>query len=285
MRCSAPRRLATLPLVAVLAIVPTAGQAESGGPDDGPVSHTKESADPSEPSGSAAVARADASEAEEEGSESVEREALLSLVGDAAAGAIKAVMCGGCHGPDGNALAPIFPHLAGQRSDYVAKQLRDFKSGRRLDPIMAGMVVALSDQDIVDVAAHFERQQIRRGIGEPGPAARGKRIYREGRPETGVVPCIGCHGPNGEGFNGSIEGGFPALGGPGRDYLMKQLQSFRSGTRTNDWNGIMQLVASRLSDRDMAALTAYLVSLPRTPVQDARDIPPDDAGAAENVLP
>ena len=185
------------------------------------------------------------------------------LVGDPAAGATKAVVCGACHGPDGNALIPLFPNLAGQRSDYIAKQLHDFKAGQRVDPVMAGMAATLSDQDIADIAAHFESGTIKPGTGAPTLAAAGEQIYRKGRPETGLLPCIGCHGPNGEGANGAIDGGFPAVGGQNSDYLMKQLQSFRTGSRANDWKGIMQIVASRLSDEDIAALIAYVNSFPQ----------------------
>ncbi|MBW2693575.1 MAG: cytochrome c4 [Deltaproteobacteria bacterium] len=185
------------------------------------------------------------------------------LVGDPAAGATKAAVCAGCHGPDGNALAPIFPNLAGQRSDYIAKQLHDFKAGQRVDPVMAGMAAMLSDQDIADVAAYFESGTPNSGSGDPMLVAAGERIYRKGRPEIGLLPCIGCHGPNGKGANGAIDGGFPALGGQNPDYLMKQLQSFRGGSRANDWKGIMQIIASRLSDEDIAALIAYVNSLPQ----------------------
>jgi len=185
------------------------------------------------------------------------------LVGDPATGATKAAVCGACHGPDGNALVPMFPNLAGQRSDYIAKQLHDFKAGHRVDPVMAGMVAMLSDQDIADIAVHFESGTVNPGTGTPTLAAAGEQIYRKGRPEIGLLPCIGCHGPNGQGANGAIDGGFPAVGGQNPDYLMKQLQSFRAGSRANDWKGIMQTIASRLSDEDIAALIAYVNSLPQ----------------------
>ena len=185
------------------------------------------------------------------------------LVGNPANGATKSMVCGGCHGPDGNAPVPMFPKLAGQRSDYVAKQLHDFKSGQRVDPVMAGMAAMLSDQDIADVAAHFESIAVNPGTSDPALAELGERVYRMGRTEIGLLPCIGCHGPSGEGANGAIDGGFPAIGGQNPDYLVKQLQSFRAGSRANDWKGIMQVIASRLSDEDIAALAAYVISLPK----------------------
>ena len=70
--------------------------------------------------------------------------------GDAEAGKTKAAMCTACHGADGNSPAPNFPKLAGQHADYISKQLKEFKSGERTDATMNGMVMALSDQDMVE---------------------------------------------------------------------------------------------------------------------------------------
>jgi cytochrome c553 len=186
------------------------------------------------------------------------------LVGDATAGAAKSAVCGGCHMPDGNAVAPAWPKLAGQRADYIAKQLQDFRQGRRTDPIMSGMVLPLTKQDTLDLAAHFSRQRIRVGAGNPELAAIGERLYVEGRGEDGLAPCIGCHGPRGEGFSGSIPGGFPALGGQNKYYVVKQLRAFRSEARSNDWGGIMRFVAGALADEDIEALTEYLIGLQRS---------------------
>ncbi|MBW2289523.1 MAG: cytochrome c4 [Deltaproteobacteria bacterium] len=198
------------------------------------------------------------------GPEAAAAEPPPKLVGDPAKGATSAALCAACHGADGNAPVPMFPKLAGQRSDYVAKQLRDFKAGHRVDPMMTGMAAMLSDQDIVDVAAHFESGTVNRVPGDPVLVEAGQQIYRKGRPEIGLLPCIGCHGLNGEGANGAIDGGFPAVSGQNPAYVVKQLESFRAGSRANDWKGIMQIVASRLSDDDIAALSVYLNSLSRS---------------------
>ena len=77
------------------------------------------------------------------------------FAGDAAAGKAKTAMCAACHGAAGISAIPTYPNLAGQKAAYLAKQLRDFKSGARKDPIMAPMVMALSDTDIDNVAAYF----------------------------------------------------------------------------------------------------------------------------------
>jgi cytochrome c553 len=67
-------------------------------------------------------------------------------------------VCAACHGQDGNSQSPDYPKLGGQYPDYIAKALRDYKSGARKNPIMAGFAATLSDKDIDDVAAYFATQ-------------------------------------------------------------------------------------------------------------------------------
>jgi cytochrome c553 len=78
-----------------------------------------------------------------------------AFAGDAAAGKDKSMMCAACHGTEGISAIPIYPNLAGQKEAYLAKQLHDFKSDKRNDPTMKGMVAALSDEDIADLAAYY----------------------------------------------------------------------------------------------------------------------------------
>ena len=78
---------------------------------------------------------------------------------DSAAGAQKSAACVACHGVGGNSSIPLWPKLAGQHAAYLEKQMKDFRDGRRKDPIMAPMAAALSDTDIADIAAYFAGQQ------------------------------------------------------------------------------------------------------------------------------
>jgi cytochrome c553 len=85
--------------------------------------------------------------------------AAPALAADAAAGKEKAAMCVACHGEGGNKpLAPDYPKLAGQPADYLVKALRDYKSGKRKNPVMAPMAQTLSKKDMQDVAAYFASQ-------------------------------------------------------------------------------------------------------------------------------
>lgn len=80
--------------------------------------------------------------------------------GDAEAGRNKAQPCAACHGPTGNeSVDPTYPRLAAQHEDYLAKALRDYKTGARTNAIMAGFAATLSEEDILDLAAFFAAQE------------------------------------------------------------------------------------------------------------------------------
>ena len=182
--------------------------------------------------------------------------AAAIYAGDVAAGKNKAVACAACHGADGNSLVPMYPSLAGQSANYIAKQLADFKSGNRNDPVMAGMVAALTKEDMNDLAAFFAVQEIKAGTGESNEA--GHKLYFGGDAAKGITACIACHGVSGKGMK---QAGFPSITGQGKDYLKKQLTSFRDGSRGNDNNGIMRNIAIKLSDADIEAVAQYITSL------------------------
>jgi cytochrome c553 len=179
--------------------------------------------------------------------------------GDAAAGQTKSAMCAACHGATGSKTTlPTYPTLAGQHASYIAKQLADFKSGARMDPIMMGMVAALSEQDMADIAAYFASQAASVGSADAEKAAAGKKIYEGGDKVKGVSACMACHGPSGAGNPGAA---FPGLGGQNKDYVVKALKDFRSGTRSNDLNGMMRDIAAKMSDSDIDNVAEYIVGL------------------------
>lgn len=78
-----------------------------------------------------------------------------SAGGDAAAGKQKAVLCASCHGAQGISHSPLWPNLAGQKAAYLEKQLKDFRSGKRQDPMMMPLAKALSDEDIANLATYY----------------------------------------------------------------------------------------------------------------------------------
>lgn len=172
-------------------------------------------------------------------------------------------VCAACHGPDGNSVAPANPKLAGQFSEYLYKQLRNFKAqdgkkAERENPIMAGMVANLSDTDMRNVAAYFSGQKLRGDVArDKNLAAAGQKLYRGGNAATGVVACAGCHGPSGAGV--PIE--YPHIAGQYAEYTESQLKAFRSGARANDPNGMMRGVTARMTDEEIKAVAQYVAGL------------------------
>jgi cytochrome c553 len=179
--------------------------------------------------------------------------------GNAKAGQEKAQACFACHGVNGNATNPLWPKLAGQNAGYIVKQLKDFKSGKqRTDPLMAGQVASLSEQDMEDLAAFFAAQKPTVGKADELTFEMGQRIYRGGNKATGVSACMACHGPTGA---GNPPARFPMLSGQNADYSAKQLKAFRAGERSNDAGKMMQNIAGNMTDKEIAAVTSYMQGL------------------------
>ena len=178
--------------------------------------------------------------------------------GDAEAGQAKAAMCFACHGTDGNSIAPNFPNLAGQGEKYMVKQLHDFKANdARKDSTMIGMVAALSDQDMENVAAFFSAQKLKVASTDKVNTL-GQNIYRGGITSAKIPACMACHGPDG---SGNPAAGYPALSGQKAAYVVKQLKAFRSGERKNDAAKMMRNVALRMTDAEIEAVASYINSL------------------------
>jgi cytochrome c553 len=184
--------------------------------------------------------------------------AALADTGDPEAGAQKAVVCGACHGMNGNSVNPEWPNLAGQHASYIAAQLELFKQGVRNNVIMAPNAMILGEQDMADLGAYFARQP-RQGLeADPSLVARGEQLYRGGDATRDLPACIACHGPQGQ---GNAPARYPALRAQHSLYTYTQLKAYASGERKAAGNEIMQFVAARLSDEDMRSVASYLQGL------------------------
>jgi cytochrome c553 len=179
--------------------------------------------------------------------------------GDPAKGqAIVGKVCAACHGFDGNSFLAANPSLAGQHEEYLLKQLSEFKSGARSNPVMAGMVANLSADDMRNVAAYYASQTPKQiGAKDKDLVAQGRKLYRGGNAANGVAACSGCHSPNGAG----IPAQYPRLASQHADYVATQLKAFRAGERANDPGQMMRSTAGKLSDKDIAALAEYISGL------------------------
>jgi cytochrome c553 len=179
--------------------------------------------------------------------------ALLSAAAsaqDADAGRTKAAPCVACHGPEGNSPTPLIPILAGQSARYIYLELRDMKEGRRAVAAMTPIVQGLSKDDMLDLGAFFAAQRPRDTGFKTDPA----KVTR-GQAKAAETLCTMCHLG---GMKGQNE--VPRVAGQHHDYVVKQLQDFKAGRRTND-AGTMSSVSKTLSDEDMDALANYSATL------------------------
>ena len=182
--------------------------------------------------------------------------ATLYADGDAARGL---PACVSCHGAAGNSTISINPKLAGQHESYIYKQLVDFTTPQRNQPVMTTYAKMLSDADKKNIAAYLGTQ-----LSKPGAAKNkdtidlGKKIYRGGIASKQVAACASCHGATGNG----IPVQYPRIAGQHQDYTVAQLTLFRSTKADARKNSAqMHTIAARMSDDEIAAVADYIAGL------------------------
>ncbi|OOR92951.1 cytochrome C [Moraxella caviae] len=186
--------------------------------------------------------------------------------------AIVEANCAACHGANGVSVAPAQPNLGGQNVKYLYKQLVDFKTQARRNGIMEAQLAGLTQQDLANVAGYYAAQAPwTPGYGNKATYVAAQKLYLGGDKNRGIIPCAGCHDPKGAGNEWAA---FPRIGGQHATYLATQLKMFRAAGRedeglmadqyrTNDSakkdeKGMMQIVAAKLSDRDIKILSEFL---------------------------
>ncbi|MEY3999125.1 MAG: hypothetical protein RLY60_1937, partial [Pseudomonadota bacterium] len=170
--------------------------------------------------------------------------------------AIVAGVCAACHAADGNSMIPANPKLAQQHPEYILKQLQEFKSGKRANPVMMGFASQLSPEDMRNVAYFVASKAATPGFAkEKETVALGEKIYRGGIADRQIAACAGCHGPNGSGMPAQ----YPRLSGQHADYTVSQLTQFRDGVRKNSVQ--MTQVAAKMNDREIKAVSDYIAGL------------------------
>ncbi len=158
-----------------------------------------------------------------------------------------------CHGSEGESSSEIFPRLAGQHSQYIAKQLENFKTGKRKSTAMADMSARLQSDEMLALGLYFENK-----TAPPEPvkdtelAAVGRYIFNVGNRFSGVPACASCHGKDGLGT-----ASLPRLAGQYASYVETQLKLFSQRERTND-NAVMHAVVNKMSPLEMAAVAEYV---------------------------
>jgi cytochrome c553 len=161
-----------------------------------------------------------------------------------------------CHGAAGESSSPVFPRLAGQNAAYVARQLADYRSGKRRSTTMQPMVEGLTPDDFKALGVYFaSRPTMGYDVPDPDLAQMGRFIFLRGNPYSGVASCATCHGANAHGTET-----LPRLAGQHAQYTENQLKQFNTRERTND-NAVMHGIASKLTELELKAVSAYISGL------------------------
>lgn len=172
--------------------------------------------------------------------------------------------CMACHAADGGGQAAAgFPRLAGLPQAYLRKQLDDFASGTRINATMQPVANALSDAERDVLAGYYSKLPVpNASIASATPSADAAQLAQtlavRGRWPNGLPACEQCHGPGGIGVGEH----FPPLAGQSSMYLSNELHAWQQGSRRNDPLQLMQTVASKLSEADIAAISAWYAAQP-----------------------
>lgn len=154
--------------------------------------------------------------------------------------------CIGCHGANGGGVSEDFPNLAGLSVAYIEKQLRDFRSGDRVDAMMNGFAKDFKDGEITKLAEYFNKMK------PVDPS-----IVTTGNAPADVAVCTSCHGSGGM-ANATAMPGVPNLAGQKATYIVKQLKSFKTQNRKD---ATMSAFAGSLSDSQIEMIAKYFSGL------------------------
>ena len=190
----------------------------------------------------------------------------IAQEGDAERGEAASATCVACHQANGGGInisgGESWPRLAGLNSNYIAKQLHDFKAGDRQNATMVTFANMLDDQQIADVAAYYSQLPATPGQGgdnaDEALLARGEQLAERGDWNAYIVSCKSCHGPGGQGVGET----FPGIAGQHAGYISAQLNAWKNDTRSNDPQNLMGAIAKRMSEEDIQAVSAWYATQP-----------------------
>jgi cytochrome c553 len=184
---------------------------------------------------------------------------------DPAAGKTVATqVCAACHGADGNSTIAVNPKLAGQHPEYLYKQLSNFRSkdgkpAERVNAIMGALASGLSEADMRNVSAYYasQTQTPEKAKGSRESIELGQKLWRGGDQSKGLPACAGCHGPAGAGMPAQ----YPRIAGQHAEYTESQLKYFRVAERANDPAKMMRMIAVKMTDAEIKAVSDYAAGL------------------------
>jgi cytochrome c553 len=170
------------------------------------------------------------------------------LAAAVAEGQDRSLLCGNCHGKDGNSVRDYIPNLASQNAAYLFNQFELFANGERKDYVMSRLAKNLNRQDRVNIALYFSQMPVKPRPQPIASSAKGEQIY--------TSLCFTCHQDNGHG-NGS----YPRIAGQPYDFLIKTLNGF-AGADDKRANSPMAVIVANMDEKELQAVAAYVASMP-----------------------
>lgn len=166
------------------------------------------------------------------------------------AGKERSILCGNCHGKDGNSVRDYIPNLASQNAAYLFNQFELFAIGERKDYVMSKLAKNLTRQDKVNIAIYYSQMPVipRSETGDVSSSVKGKQIYQS--------LCFTCHQKDGHG-----DGNYPRIAGQPYKYLVKTLESFSGGDKDRV-NSPMAVIVANMNNEQLKEVAAYVARMP-----------------------
>lgn len=175
---------------------------------------------------------------------------------------ISKAVCQRCHGVQGNPQRPRTPRIAAQHEEYFLAQWHNYKTRARQHKRMNALADSLSEQDVKDLAAYFNRQKQDKAweSKQADRFAAGEKLFTRGDASRNLIACAVCHGPDGTGV-GRLE--IANIRWQSPEYFQHVMKDFRK--LPSDLPAVplsMKIVASALTDEEIMALSEYVGALP-----------------------
>lgn len=169
------------------------------------------------------------------------------------AGQDRSILCGNCHGKDGNSVRDYIPNLASQNAAYLFNQFELFATGERKDYVMGKLAKVLSRQDKVDIAIYYSQMPVKprvevADITTKVERKKGEQLYQS--------MCFTCHQKDGHG-----DGSYPRIAGQPYKYLIKTLEGF-SGEDNRRANSPMTVIVANMNKEQLKEVAAYVAGMP-----------------------
>lgn len=158
----------------------------------------------------------------------------------------RSMLCGYCHGKDGNSVKNYIPNLAQQNPEYLLKQFMMFSNGERQSYVMQQLAKSLNDEEKINLSLYYSSMQVTVTEKVSG-SQKGHDKYQ------GF--CFACHGEKGLGNKD-----LPRLAGQKKEFLVKTLTAFKEGKKSRSTSPMVKIMKA-IKSSDIEPLADYIASM------------------------